>query len=144
MKANSRIIEALRRIPGLAGCSDRELGKIAAHLAYGAVQSGDILTRQDRVARQGYLIIAGEAVARRDGVVVGRLGPGELVGEMALLEGIVRSATVAAETAMELFVFDTSEFSRLMDEPAFAKLVARQLSTRLRDSDARVGQTTAT
>lgn len=139
MKANSRIIEALLRIPGFAGCRDRELGKIAAHLAYGAVQKGDILTRQDRVAHQGYLIITGEAVAKHDGVVVGRLGPGHLVGEMALLEGIVRSATVTAETAMEFFVFDLSEFSRLMDEPSFAKLVARQLSTRLRDSDARVG-----
>ena len=142
MKANSRIIESLHRIPGFAGCSDRELGKIAAHLAYGAVQEGDILTRQDRVARQGYLIISGEAVAKRDGVVVGRLGPGQLVGEMALLEGIVRSATVSATTPMELFVFDSSEFSRLMDEPSFARLVARQLSTRLRDSDARVGQST--
>jgi CRP-like cAMP-binding protein len=140
MKANRRIIAALHRMPGFAGCNDRELGRIAAHLAYGAVQEGDLLTRQDRVARQGYLIITGEAVAKRDGVVVGRLGPGQLVGEMALLEGIIRSATVSAESAMELFVFDTSEFSRLMDEPAFARVVARQLSTRLRDSDALIGQ----
>ena len=139
MKVNTRLVDDLERVPGLAGCSRRELARLANLLSYGAVSEGDVLTRQDRVASQGYLILEGTASVRRDGTELGRLGPGDLVGEMALLHGMIRSATTVALTNMQLLVFDNDEFSRLMEEPPFAKLVARQLSDRLRGVDARSG-----
>jgi DNA-binding CsgD family transcriptional regulator len=65
---------------------------------------------------------------------ISRLGPGEFVGEMSLLDYGTRSATVIAETPMRVLSISPRDFAALLNQPAVARRVASQLARRLRDT----------
>ena len=69
-------------------------------------------------------------------VEVAVLGPGELFGEIALLDGSPRSATVIAESDMTVTSFDRREFVRLVEvSPKVALKLLAAMATRLRAVD---------
>jgi len=108
-----RRIEQLRTIPLLARCTRRELGcidRLGTHLE---VRAGTVLTQQDRTGMECIFVFAGTAEVHRVGEMVCLLGPGAIIGEMALLDGTPRCATVMAVTPMRLLVFTTKEFEQL-------------------------------
>ena len=82
------------------------------------------------------MIEAGSAKATIDGRKRGTMGPGECFGEMALLHGAPRSATVVAETDMHLLVLNSREFSTLMENvPSVGRKVLAAVAERLRDAE---------
>lgn len=110
---------------------------------------GDTLFHEGQAARNLYLVLRGELqviVRSPDGeaeVVVGRIQPGNLVGEMAVLEAVPRSATARAFRPCELLVMPGRKFAELVasgHQGAFAILRQLQgtLSDRMRELHVRV------
>ncbi|MFP5327116.1 MAG: cyclic nucleotide-binding domain-containing protein, partial [Acidimicrobiia bacterium] len=84
----------------------------------------------------------GQAKVVKGGRKTATLGPGQYFGELALLDGQVRSASVVAETDMELLVLGRREFTGLIDEvPSIAHKLLAAMALRLRDADANAAAT---
>jgi CRP/FNR family cyclic AMP-dependent transcriptional regulator len=80
-----------------------------------------------------YVVASGSIEIRESGRVIETMGPGELFGEMALIDSEPRSASAVAVGATELLVIDRTEFDRrLREEPDFAINVMRLMARRLR------------
>ena len=88
------------------------------------VKAGRALTIEGQPGREFMIIVEGQASVRRDGRLVATLGPGEFFGEMSLIAGAPRSATVTAETDMLIETLNRREFSSMLDEnPSLARKV---------------------
>ncbi|HEY9597534.1 MAG TPA: cyclic nucleotide-binding domain-containing protein [Cyanophyceae cyanobacterium] len=101
---------------------------------------GDVLCQEGMPGEYFYMIVEGEAEVCKAGKVLSLMGPGEVFGEMALLTGEPRSATVIARTPMELYQLRQDDFdSILTGSPQMAGALSRALARRLRFStDSRV------
>jgi CRP-like cAMP-binding protein len=138
-KLSSTQIALLRRLPLLAGSSDRELAEIARLVDETTVPAGARLTRKGEAAREAFVIVEGWAAVMHDDEPVAALGPGQFVGEMAMLDGGPRTATVVAKTDMRLLVVGPAAFSAFANQPKVARNMATQLAGRLRNSQATAG-----
>ena len=79
------------------------------------------------------MIITGDAVVRRPGRRNVPLGPGDFFGEMALLDGAPRTATVEAATEVEVMLIPRSGFRKMLRaEPAIAVKLLETVAARLR------------
>ena len=99
-------IRLLSRAWLFSGCSEHELERVASLTSPRTARAGDELTREGDAGAEFFVVIAGNAVARVEDDPVGDLGPGSFFGEMALIDGGERMATVTATTDMELLVLD--------------------------------------
>jgi CRP-like cAMP-binding protein len=119
--AKAARVELLGNMAMLAGCTNRELAHLA-ELAYDeTVPAGTVLVREGDFEAAAFLVAAGEAEAERAGRVVAAFGPGDVFGELALLTGSARSATVTARTEMVLLVLEPAAFRQALDaHPALA------------------------
>jgi CRP-like cAMP-binding protein len=127
---------AAGRLRGLAffeGFSDAELDRVGELATDVEAEAGALLIDQGRVGTECYVIEVGYA-----GVWVGdehvvTLGPGSMVGEMALVERTPRSASVVAETPVRLLAFDNRSFKELLAEmPKAEERVKALLAARLK------------
>jgi len=83
-------------------------------------------------ADKAYLITEGEVSVRRSGHEVATLGPGSVVGEAAILNRSLRSATVVALTPLRVVHFTREQLSRVADDvPAFGEALLRASTERL-------------
>jgi len=80
-----------------------------------SVEAGARVTVEGDPGTEFYVIVEGDAVATVDGDEVGRIGPGGFFGEMALIDGGERVATVTAEKPMHLLVFGRHEFNEMLE-----------------------------
>lgn len=102
------------------------------------LHAGEVLFEKGDPADLVYSVIEGEIEVEIDGTVVGTLGPGQIVGEMGIIEGnqTPRTATVRAVTESRLVPIDEDEFKRLVERvPHFALNVLRIVAERLRQTD---------
>jgi CRP-like cAMP-binding protein len=101
------------------------------------VKAGRTLTTEGQPGREFMVIVEGAASVRRDGRLIATLGPGEFFGEMSLIAGSPRSATVTAETDMFIKTLNRREFSSMLDEnPSLARKVLVGAVKRLQGLDA--------
>jgi CRP/FNR family cyclic AMP-dependent transcriptional regulator len=95
--------------------------------------AGETIFQQGATGDAVYMIMAGEVAIVHDGTCIAICRAGELLGEMAMLDGQSRSATAVAHTACVLAAIDPRTFQLLIDTtPSFATQVMRTLATRLR------------
>ena len=107
-------MEEMRRVPLFADCTREQLARIDRLGARIDVAAGRTLTREGAAGRECFVALDGTAVVSRHGRAVGVIGPGSVVGEMALLDDAPRNATVVTATPMRLLVLDGREFARLL------------------------------
>lgn len=89
-----------------------------------SVKPGRDLIKEGDVGREFLVIVEGEATVRRGGKVVARLGAGDFMGELAVIAGVPRTATVTADTEMTVSVLNRREFSTLLDsQPKLARKI---------------------
>jgi CRP-like cAMP-binding protein len=99
---------------------------------------GEDIVQQDTAADAVYLIVRGRASVSTVGrsgeaLVIREIGPGEIIGEVSLLDGGLRSATVKALTKTDLVGIDRAPFVQLIgDRPAIALSLLGVLAARLR------------
>ncbi len=106
-----------------------------------ACEPGEIICREGEAANAAYLIWSGRVAiikgSLEEPILLGIRLPGEMIGEMALLENQPRSATVIALTPTYLLRIDASEFQQLLFiQPEMTRQVMASISSRLRQADA--------
>ena len=86
-----------------------------------------------------FVLVDGEATAKRNGRKVATLGPGAAFGELSLLDRGPRTATVTADTECTLLVMGAREFSGVLDDvPGIAHKLLGALASRIRELDAKL------
>jgi CRP-like cAMP-binding protein len=126
--------DQLAELPMFSACSRRELEAIARLVDETVVPKGTVLTRQDAAGHECFVFVDGRAVVHVGDNEVARLGPGDIVGEMALLESEPRTATVVTTTRTRLLVMTRPTFTAVLDRsPHVARRVMRTLARRLRN-----------
>jgi CRP-like cAMP-binding protein len=134
--AADRKLEHLSNVQMFASLNKKELRLIARVADVVKVPAGTEIVTEGSVGHEFYLVLSGEASVRRNGRKVTTLGPGRYFGELALLDRGPRSATVVADTDMELAVIGQREFLSVLDEvPALAHKLMVSMAARLRDAD---------
>jgi CRP/FNR family cyclic AMP-dependent transcriptional regulator len=130
-------LEMLGRVPLFSSCSQAELRQIAMLGTAADVPAGKVLIREGQPGREFFMVLEGEALCTISKRKLAVFGPGDYFGELALLQGGVRTASVTASTPMKLVVLHASEFSDLIHtSPTIALKMLASLSSRL-------GKTTA-
>lgn len=125
-------IALLRNVPGLRQYRDRDLARIAPLVDEADIAEGEVLIEQGRAGLSAYIIVDGEALVTVGDKEVGRLGAGDFVGEMALLDHSPRSATVTAVTEMRVLAMNPQSFATILNQPNIGWRVAAGLAERLR------------
>ncbi len=109
-----RRLSELRDIPLLAGCTEKELVRVDRLGTEVDPQPGRTLTREGADGCEFFMVRDGVAVATRGARLVGAIGAGSVAGELALLDGTARTATVVTATPMRVVVFTAKEFEDLL------------------------------
>ena len=124
--------ELIRTIPLFASCSGEELARVAGIADEIDLREGRQLTTEDAPGQELVIIVEGTAEVRRDGQVLNRVGAGECIGEIALVTGQPRTATVVATSPMRLVVMFQREFRQMEQEmPSVADRVRAAIRARL-------------
>jgi len=108
-----RRIEELARVNRFEGFTDEEIHQVVDTATYLTVPANWALMVEQQPADKAYLILSGEVSVRRHGEEVARLGAGEVIGEMALINHKLRSATVVADTPLEVLHFTAETVAAL-------------------------------
>jgi CRP/FNR family cyclic AMP-dependent transcriptional regulator len=131
------MIEALAGVDLFSACNKRELSAVARSCTGLEVKEGFVLTEQGVPGQQCFVIASGEADVLIGGQQVATVGPGDCVGEMALLDKGPRTATVVAATPMRLWVMNRREFNSVLDASAtITRKLLVTLTCRLRNAQA--------
>jgi predicted MFS family arabinose efflux permease len=107
-------IRLLRSVELFSFLPPAELERVAGHLQRVDAESGDVLMRQGDRGDRVFLVKSGAVEVISDGFHVTDLGPGSLVGEIALLRDVPRTATVRVADPAELYALERDEFLRIV------------------------------
>jgi CRP-like cAMP-binding protein len=130
----SQKTEALRTVPLFRTFSQRELDHIAKIADEVDSQPGEVLLRQGEPGRELLLIAQGSVRIERNGKVIAYRGAGEVLGEIALLDGKTRTATAITETPSTLLVVHWSQFWPLVEGvPGLVRKLLIGLAERYRE-----------
>ena len=105
-----RICEFLRPIDLFKALTPRQLTDVAEKMAKRHYATGDTIIREGEPGEDFFLISEGEVEIVRADHEVARLGPGDFFGEVALISGEPRNATVVAMDAVDTYVLGKSDF----------------------------------
>ncbi|MBI2528839.1 MAG: cyclic nucleotide-binding domain-containing protein [Candidatus Rokubacteria bacterium] len=131
-------IERLKEVPLFEACSRRQLRKVAKIARVFDAAADTVLTRAGEPGDEFFLIIDGTARVEVSAEKRVPLHPGEFFGEMSLLDGGPRSATVIADTPVRLLVISRRHFSALLKEvPGLTHTLLITLSRRVRQGEER-------
>jgi len=124
-------LEALASLAPFASCTRRELAIADSLITTTVARPGQVLARQGDVGRQCFLIESGTVTVTCDGIVIGQAGPASWLGEMSLLDGTPRTATLTADGPVVLGVLNPREFGTLLvDLPHVADKIRRLAQAR--------------
>ena len=135
-----QIVHALRQIELLAVLENAELHTLAEHVGTRLYGRGEVLARQGEVGDTFFIICSGRVRIDVDdilgdtlaSVTVNHLGPGDFFGEMALLTGAARGATVTAEEDTEILLVARQDLAPLLQvNPELPERLGAVLARRL-------------
>ncbi len=131
-------IERLKEVPIFEGCGQKQLRSVAKITRVFDVAADTVLARAGEPGDEFFLIIDGTARVEVSPEKRVLLRPGEFFGEMSILDGGPRSATVVADTAVRLLVISRRHFSMLLkDVPGLTQTLLVTLSNRVRQAEER-------
>jgi len=129
--------DVLARLPLFSECSRRELDAVAAVADELRLPAGREVMRQGARGRELVVLLDGEVEVSRNGEVLATRGPGDFLGELALVTHRPRVATVTATTDLRVLVLERGAFERLVREvPSIALKVLKAVGERLPAEDA--------
>ena len=139
-KKPRNVLETIANLEATQNIPEQEKQFLADNLILISVEPGTIICEEGDLGDFFYLIVSGEAEVTRHGKFLTNLKEGDIFGEMSLLTGEPRSATVLAKTRMDLYKLNKDNFSNtLSSAPHLAWGLSRNLARRLQSAtDSRV------
>ena len=136
MHRTSEIDRYLTEIPLFSACSKRELQTVSGLTTALTIPAGKVITSEGQPGREFVVILDGKATVSINGAEIATLGRGDFFGEIALLDGGPRTATVVADTDLVARVISHAEFSQMLEDvPTMARKLLVGVAARLRDAD---------
>jgi CRP/FNR family transcriptional regulator, cyclic AMP receptor protein len=108
-------LELLKVVPLFARCSKKELAEIAMIADEIDLPDAKELTREGGRGREFFILLEGNAEVRRKNRKIGTLGPGDFLGEIALVTKVPRTATVKTTSPVRALVVSEQNFRRLLE-----------------------------
>jgi CRP/FNR family transcriptional regulator, cyclic AMP receptor protein len=131
--------DLLAQVPLFEGLSRRYLKQIAEHADEIAFRPNETIVEAGQPGGSFFVVVEGEAKVVRGPKVLARVGPGEFFGEISLLDGGPRTATVVAETpVLAIRIFKSSFDKVLAQEPSVAAKILAVVARRLREAERRI------
>ena len=135
-RASRGTIELLRWVPLFQDLSRREIRRIVEAGRELEFPPGRMMVQEGSVASDFYLILSGRATVSRNLRKVRSLQSGDFFGEISVLDGGPRSATVVAETRVLVFRLDRPAFLRLLrTEGSISRKLLQGMAARLRSAE---------
>lgn len=135
----AEVLTVLHGVPLFAALSKRQLRAVAAACSTVRRDAGDVLVKERDVAQHLLVVVEGTASVLRRGRPVATIGPGDTIGEMSLIDGLPRSASVVALDDVFAVVLYATHFRRLLrDEPSICSKLLLSQTRRLREVDERL------
>lgn len=129
-------IDRLRQVSLFSKCTDKELAQVASLADEADLPKGSVLCREGERADAAYVIVAGTAEVTTEGRYLARLGPGDVVGELALILRGNRGATVRLSTDGRVVSVPANQFVSLLEStPSLAMAVLREMAERVQRGD---------
>jgi CRP/FNR family cyclic AMP-dependent transcriptional regulator len=136
LRKNAKL-DLIKRVPLFSGCSKRELDQVAAIADELSIDEGKDLTHEGATGHEFLVLIDGSADVRRKGRKVNTLGAGDFLGEIALITGAPRTATVTTTSPSRMLVITARDFRGLLrNMPSLQIKVLGALASRLPDEHA--------
>lgn len=143
MRRKAKITDASRAlasVPLFGACTPEELTRVHDLAIESAVAAGQVLCTEGAVGRELLVLLDGEASVETSSGASSIVGPGDFVGELALIDQGARAATVTMRTDGTVLVVSGPDFRRLLDEiPRIAVGMLPILVSRLRAASAPKG-----
>ncbi|HZT14988.1 MAG TPA: cyclic nucleotide-binding domain-containing protein [Gaiellaceae bacterium] len=131
LRKNAKV-ELIKAVPLFSRCTRKELEALAAEADELPLPAGRPLTTQGDRGREFMVLVEGTADVHRDGRRINELGPGDFIGEIALLTGMPRTATVTTTSEALLLVLTDRAFRRVVERmPSVQDRVVAALAARL-------------
>jgi CRP-like cAMP-binding protein len=131
-------LDLIRRVPLFAEADEDFLQRLANEFMERTFSAGETIAEEGEAGRTFIVIDSGEVSVTVHGEPVGRLGPGEAFGEMALIDKSARSATVTAETDVHCYQLPVWSFRPLVEShPEMAWALLEALAQRVREAESR-------
>ena len=131
-------VAQLSKVALFANCSKRDLSRLLSRVRTESVDAGHTLFVEGAPSSNLYVILSGSAVVRKNGRRIARLGPGDVGGELSVILGGPRTATVEADTPIEWLVLDRASLREAIDEvPGLGWSVLQSVAARLDQANKR-------
>ena len=131
-------LDLIRGVPLFADGSDAFLNRLSSEFFERTYKTGDAIAEEGESGKTFVVIESGEVTISVRGREVGRLGPGQAFGEMALIDKSARSATVRAVTDTHCYLLPVWSFRPIVEEhPEMAWALLEALAQKIRDVEAR-------
>lgn len=122
----------LKRLNRLEGLSDDDLAKVVRAGRHLHLPADWSLISEKTPADKAYLLVDGTVSVRRGGEEIATLGPGDLIGEMAIVGHKLRNASVVSTAPLEVIHYTREDLEELIEEvPAFADAIRATTADRL-------------
>jgi len=127
----------LARVPLFSHLDGKALAHVETLVDSVDVKAGTVLMAEGRIGQEFFVVLEGSIDVTRGGSPLATLGPGDYLGEIALLDDGPRTATATAATDARLLVLAHREFHTLIDQyPGIRTAVLQSLAERVRRLDA--------
>ncbi|MBA3288485.1 MAG: cyclic nucleotide-binding domain-containing protein [Acidimicrobiia bacterium] len=138
MASKKAYVDHLRNVPLFAGCTRKELERIAKSGDEIRMTAGSLIVDQGQTGREAFVVLDGTVTVKRNGRKVVTVGPGAIVGELSLLDHGPRTATAVCDTECSLFVISQRHFIAVLDDvPTIAHKLLNTMAGRIRELDRR-------
>lgn len=138
MTRDRELEEIIAGVDLFAGLSRGQLKHLAGAAHEVTHQAGRVVAAEGQGALAFHLLLEGSASVSKDGRELRKLGPGDYFGEISMIDGKPRSATVTAIDPIKVVAIPHQDFEAVIDkDPDFARRLLRTLCARLREAEAR-------
>jgi CRP/FNR family transcriptional regulator, cyclic AMP receptor protein len=136
-KSTPQFQPMLKTVPLFSSCTKKELDAIASIVKEVSFEAGRTICKEGESGVGLHVVVEGETKVQIGGRTRRRLGPGSFFGEVALLDGGPRSATVIAETPVKTLAIPAWAFrSVIRTQPGLALKMLEEVCRRLRSANA--------
>jgi CRP-like cAMP-binding protein len=130
------VAQVLAEVPVFAGLSGRHRRRIAERAEIAEIKAGEAIVREGFIGQAAFVLLTGAARVERGGETVVEVERGAVVGELCLLSGEARSATVTAVCDLWLLRIKRDSFRQLLEqEPTITLHLLENLARRLWDAE---------